>query len=123
MGRINFLCTTSSVLGEIGQIKREMQAVGDAFGLSIQTSELPNGIQVEVSPKPGLPSTEKIAKMTLEVRTIRKGMLVTVVVHFSSPIDEMLSFAPVDGNSPEIKNITKLVEDITRAAKGNCRLL
>lgn len=106
------------------ELRNNVKAVGDTFGVEITIDEIPQGFRMNVTPA----SPESIIKMGgnaghFEFRSAGQQILVAAIVDLPFPLSLIASMAPIDPKSEQSLKLRKTVETMVGARQGACQFL
>ncbi|WP_020173758.1 hypothetical protein [Methyloferula stellata] len=114
-----------SVKDQLSRSKGELDARGDALGLTIETAEIPHGVKMEITPK--TPETiiraGGVSRVVYEIRRAGLQLLVTMSMDIPDPLGLIMRLMPVDPNSETSVALKKQTEIIVGAEEGACQIL
>ncbi len=109
----------------LAEIKAIALARGETFGVSIEIFEIPQGIQLEITPKTqeAVIRMAGVSKVVFEIRRAGAELLVVALMELPEPLGLVGRLMPIDPASEPSMKWKNMVERMVGAPKGKCAIL
>jgi hypothetical protein len=108
----------------MAELRNNVKALGDTFGVEITIDDIPQGFRMNVAPA-SPESAIKLGGMAshFEFRGVGQQILIATLIDFPFPLSLVASLMPIDPKSEQSLKLRKNVETMVGARQGACQFL